>query len=419
MKTRTQNLYYKTALALCVVTLPLTIQINNVCLIFLIIAWLFTGNFKEKYQRLEQTSWIWFFLTFYLLHFIGLIYSSNVSNGFFELEKKISFILFPIIIGSSIPISKTYFALLKKGFIGSCLIVMVISLFLAYYLGHSQANIPMNFDLNANRQFQFFNPNASPFWQYFSYLQVGGWIDVHPTYFSMYIIFCIAILFEELIHNKKGIILKVFFIVFFSSFLCFLASRVAIITFVLVILFYILKYFNKEKLVSVVAPSLLIVVIFFIAINPVTRFRLWQEPMNTDFNINEQTTEWSSVSLRLLEWRGSFSVIKQYWIKGVGTGSVQDALINYYSKFNTETFNKNYNSHNQYLQTFIELGMIGVVALLAVMAYTAKTAWQRNDVLYFSFIIIFCLMCTTESMLERQKGVVFFTLLHSLFLSTH
>ncbi|HLZ17485.1 MAG TPA: hypothetical protein VKQ08_10615, partial [Cyclobacteriaceae bacterium] len=40
----------------------------------------------------------------------------------------------------------------------------------------------------------------------------------------------------------------------------------------------------------------------------------------------------------------------------------------------------------------------------------------RHDPAYVPFILIFSLMCLTESVGERQKGVVFFMLFQVLFL---
>ena len=73
---------------------------------------------------------------------------------------------------------------------------------------------------------------------------------------------------------------------------------------------------------------------------------------------------WNSVSFRLLEWRASLSTVAKSPILGTGTGDGQAALHDYYSTYNTSTTGLTYNAHNQYLQTTIELGLVGLLLLL-------------------------------------------------------
>ena len=150
-------------------------------------------------------------------------------------------------------------------------------------------------------------------------------------------------------------------------------------------------------------------------LNPVTRFRVIQEPRATGLKIHHQVTQWNSVNLRLLEWQASWDIIKKSWFAGVGTGDGQDALKSYYASFNASTMDMDYNSHNQYLQTIIELGVMGLISLL--LCFFLPAFRQDYSILYFSFILLFSLLCLTECMLARQKGIIFFTLFQSLFLN--
>jgi hypothetical protein len=120
------------------------------------------------------------------------------------------------------------------------------------------------------------------------------------------------------------------------------------------------------------------------------------------------------VNYRLLEWEGSWSIIRDNPLFGVGTSGWKIAMSKFYSSYNSSTSGLMYNSHNQFLQTWMENGILALV----VFAFCLFGSLFRPpaDQSYVVFILIFSLMCLTESIVERQKGIVFFTLFQSLFL---
>ncbi len=86
-------------LLLIVVTFPYTFkaQINSILIILLIANWLLQGNFISK------NKFTYVFIFFYILHIVGLFFSDNRNEGLFELEKKLSLFIFPLIF-SNIPV---------------------------------------------------------------------------------------------------------------------------------------------------------------------------------------------------------------------------------------------------------------------------------------------------------------------------
>src|SRR5579872_2580933 len=81
---------------LCAVTLPWVDMANNACLVILFIVWLVEGNFKVKWQYLKSSRWIWPLVAYYLVLVIGMMYTPAVGNGLFTLNKKITFLILPI-----------------------------------------------------------------------------------------------------------------------------------------------------------------------------------------------------------------------------------------------------------------------------------------------------------------------------------
>jgi len=71
-------------------------------------------------------------------------------------------------------------------------------------------------------------------------------------------------------------------------------------------------------------------------------------------------------------------------------------------------------AHNQYLQTYISLGLVGFIPLALMLILPAVSAFRREDYIYFFFLFLFSLNILVESMFENQAGVVFYAFFNSL-----
>ncbi len=73
------------------------------------------------------------------------------------------------------------------------------------------------------------------------------------------------------------------------------------------------------------------------------------------------------------------------------------------------------NFHNQYIQNFAELGVVGFIILLLMLIMNVKIAYQSKDFVHFAFAFLMISLFLTESFLWRQRGVVYFTMMYCLF----
>ena len=125
----------------------------------------------------------------------------------------------------------------------------------------------------------------------------------------------------------------------------------------------------------------------------------------------------TSTSIRILVWSFSLNLIKSNPIIGVGTGDIKDELIKLYKKEGYPILVKRqYNSHNQYLQTAAALGISNINSITSYVLYLL--CWLGGEGLHFLAVflsIIVGVACLTESVLEVQAGVIFYTFFASLF----
>jgi len=408
--------WHQLAWWLCVVTLPWHAWANNISLIFLTILWFADDDFKLKWQRLKAAKWTLPFLLYYLVLLIGMLYTHDVSRGLVMLDKKIIFIAFPIIIATGRVLSMNFLGFLKQSFVYTCVAVVLVCLVLAAY-SFIQGNPAENFDIRTNEHFMLFHPGVSSVWPYFSYIELAQGVGIHPGYLSMYLVFCMVILFTENYQTKTERIINSIVGFMIICTLVLLASRTATLAFICSIIYIVLKKI-QEKQFKVYMPIILSSVLLglLLWLIPVARFRLIEEPMITKYKANTTVMDWNSVSYRLLEWQGSWAVIKANWLAGVGTGGNGKAMVHFFDHYNKSTAGLDLNAHNEYLQVWTESGLPGIFTFL--LCLTVGLFPLRNDLSYGSFVIIFSVMCLTESMGEWQKGIAFFCLFQALYLGS-
>src|SRR5947207_2144345 len=114
------NKIYFASWFLCVITLPWIIQWNSAAIIVLGVVSLAEGNYSEKWRRLRTANWVFPFLIFFLFHALGLLYSDNKVSGSFEIEKKLAFMVLPLIAASGPAPDQLTSKMLGRGFVFSC-----------------------------------------------------------------------------------------------------------------------------------------------------------------------------------------------------------------------------------------------------------------------------------------------------------
>jgi len=137
-------------------------------------------------------------------------------------------------------------------------------------------------------------------------------------------------------------------------------------------------------------------------------------PLDKDASLGRS---WGGKQLRIAIWRCSWDVIKDHWAIGVGTGDAQSSLQMAYEKrkFYFASRYNNYNTHNQYLQETVSYGIVGLVIFLVVLiAPLFKKFYPEQNLFYWMFLLSFAFACTTDTPLETNKGIIWYTFFNSL-----
>ncbi len=108
-------------------------------------------------------------------------------------------------------------------------------------------------------------------------------------------------------------------------------------------------------------------------------------------------------------------------VLGYGVGDYDTVLIDRYGTEGYQSLKEQrINAHNQYTETALATGIVGLLVMLWWLVMPLFVAWRRKaafwEVLTLTFIVMFSLLF--ESILERQMGMQFVALLYVLMLLT-
>lgn len=338
----------------------------------------------------------------YIMLLISFLRTDNSEMASEELVRKVGLILFPVLFYLSRPFSELRINWLFTLFIIATTIGGVAAILIGWMrvMGGMDPQGMYSHKLSEN-------------------------IGMHPNYLAMYSCFAIMILvvffWKRRLEQKPMNRLLIFGVIAVNfTVIVLLGARAQI--FILGIclvgcsLFWAARMGAWKKMLWVPFVALGVLTTIFI-VSPVNREKLKElVNYNNEYSINKQ---WGGRALRELKWSCALSVFSENPFCGVGVGDVQDALDDCYreKKYNALLFweNTRYNAHNQFLETLVGQGVFGGAVLVIMALYSFQIALRRRDLIYFLFLIIFMMSCLTESMLERQNGVVFFALFNSLF----
>ena len=413
-------------LLLCILsTLTFPLIINSVFIVLLLLATLLNIN-KLSIKKISFSDYA-FFLFFAWLT-LSFIWTINREDTFNAIIRQTSFFIFPL---SFLAFQKNYLTVVSKWF------------------SYSMFIIALYFILRAIARF-FILKNTSVFFFHGDYTSDLGLVpkDLNAVYIGAFS--SLAFIYFLIKESKSK--LDYFIVVLLLVFIFMLnVNAILFSTAVIVVLFFSFysKTSNRMRLRNLILIiSILISLLFYKTINnffihefktntskgighdvisglpsekhkvtiyeawnnktftpndffPGTAFRVYQARLFLEF-LQEEPVFWTGFGLN-----ASYKKIEE---KGI-----------YYNLFQGTNEIEGYqkkNFHNQYIQTFAELGVVGFLLLLIMLGINLKNGLKSKDFMHIAFAVLMISLFLTESFLWRQRGVVFFTLFYCLFNSS-
>lgn len=424
-----------------VIGIGFQIVIYKVALCALFLNWIFTTKFKKVIQSISSNSFFLAFIIFYILYALSFFWSENQSFAIADLVLKIPILILPLIMLSHEPLS----------------IKEINKLLLAFSLSVIVLNCYCFFDA----LFNYLNTRSINEFFYGSLT-----VNMHTAYqatFTSFSIFILVYIYLNKEYSHNWIFL--FLIVLQFLFLFLLSSRMQMLCLSVVTpIFLIFHYYLKQKIYLGFSYTILAFVMsYFLVSTPSVLNNRYKQTVSHISSIGNDS---QNSDPRKFIWKKAIDIIKYNWLFGVGVGDAKDVLVSSYSKefskpitdhkvdsiinilkANSKNLNtqvkkltsdhtklkkeseniliqqinkykyfakKQYNFHNQYLQTFATVGFFGLIILIYLLSHLFIVSIIKQDYIVAAFLFLIALSFLTESMLERQAGVVFFTFFYLL-----
>jgi O-antigen ligase len=341
----------------------------------------------------------------FLMQFLSLLYTNDMEQGWRNIRLKSALIIVPLALCCCDYMCETTRRRLLKWY---CLILFGACLYAIY---HAFKNYSLT--------------NNSSVFLYHSLVSI---YSGHAVQFSILVFLSLLHLFEAL--TKKEIVLNKYFdlflIAFFLVFLFLLSSKLVIAFFLVYFLYTMIKSFVfnsisvKFIVLSVAGLAVFSLFIFSTQNRISNRFK---EIMQTDFHFLKRERfnpgdYFNGLQFRLLQWEFVPGILheKKAWLLGVSPGDAQNYLNQKYISKNmyigtVERGDKGfigYNTHDQFLESLLETGLIGSSIFLLICWSILKMAWKRKKA-ELSFITILLLVYSfSESVFESQYSLFIF-----------
>jgi O-antigen ligase len=374
-------------LVFCTPILPQLLKIISIAL-FLVIC--ITEYIKNK----SKFKWEYFLFNagLYLMYVFSLLYSKDLEYGLRKVEISAALVVFPL-----------GFALISKDLITHA----IKNLKLFFYVFISAVLVLNIFVFSS---FLSAGYDVSSFGEYADFVnRMEGFPAVHSIYLSMYNAIAVLLIFyllrtERLL--KAGIPL-----IIIGSVLCLglilLLKKGPIFGLVLVATLLAIKYkmWRVWAFYTVFTASLVATLFLF----PDTSQRI-----HDLFQVERISAAIESEEIRATIYKCGNKKFQEAGLTGFGIGDGKNELLDCYQEYNPTLAATSYNSHNQYISLILNAGFLGLLIFLAFIFYNINRSLKSGEFITVAIIVFYCIVMFSENILERQNGVLYFSLFINL-----
>lgn len=394
----------------------ISIPLKNIFVSLSIILFVVTALFHIKKEHFTINKFLILPLAFYAIMVLSLLWTRDLKLSLSGLQKELPFVFIPLAFACIPKLSRTdiykSFRVYSFGMV----------LFALYYFVNAAVRYANSGDISV----------------FFYHELVTK--DINAIYVSVFASFAV---FYFISLPTKNLLDKI--ALFILSILVFLLSSKSIITidFILIICYY--SFFapipKGVKTTTIVTVGAFVLGSLFFVKEVKQRFLLEYETAFVDNTVNnkignenakvynvslkqawnnkkfEKNNFFPGTALRVYQVRIFKEMLQEQNIlfTGFGLEASQDQIEKKALQYNLYDGYGEFNFHNQYIQTFSELGLMAFLILLGMLHFNLKKAWREKDFLHIAFAITMIILFLSESFFCRQRGIVFFITIYCMF----
>lgn len=342
---------------------------------------------------------------FYLVQLAGLLYTNNPGESIKEMQIKSALFFVPLALCCCNFLNANVFERIMQYFTWIIAAMLLYCLLLALYKFYVQG---------ASNDVFFYHALVLPFQQ-------------HAVQVSIYVFAALVYLLEKVVKRKVFYNRAIHYTMLLYLTCCILLlSSKLVIVFLAGLLLYYFFLGLKTKLHRRIIPGVALItgfVIIVLVLSSGNRIsRRFNEIGTGNLWLFEQPVfspgiYFNGLQFRLLQWRFVREILTEQhaWFKGV-TGEAQHFLDNKYTSTHMYTGDGaghggylSYNTHDQFLQSLLQSGIVGLIAFVLVCAAMLLLAIRRKSRVLTAILLLLLAYCFNEAVFETQYGIVLFT----------
>jgi O-antigen ligase len=383
-------------------------KVNSISIMLLILLWLIEGNFAQKWLLLKKDKLFLAYCLYFFVVLIGMFTAPNIIMGWKKTEIKLGFFVLPMVFCSI-------------GFVDTRLRQNAFTIFnfcTAIALIYCMLVVTRQYIYSQNIELFFYHNLVSP-------------IRHHAIFFSVFVFLNLVFLIYEARYKPRW--MRILWIMFYLISIILLSSKMVLLVFLVFLIYLMIKgYKKKQRKKPIIILSVLfsIMMVMFFVINSPVKSR-FVDMFRTNMSILKKEKynpgdSFSGLQFRLLLWRFTYEILeeKRAWLLGVSPSNAQASLREKYLAMDLYAGDRkkgthgylDYNCHNQFLQELLQSGLIGLSAFVFWCITIVQLCIHKKDVLLNALVfIMLCFFCT-DSVFERQYGMVLGTIFPLLLL---
>lgn len=373
------------------ISIPLPYAFSSIALILLVVTAFFSSFFHKKIHR--KSYWLPIILFFLMI--FTLLWTFDFGKSVRGLERQLPFLLIPLAFWWMPKLTKKtlhqslYLFSIGIGILGLLCILLSGLLFAQ---GKSSG--------------------------VFFYHYLVSHFDLNAIYIS--VMTSLSLLYMVFYAHRK--IFNSIWILFLATFLLLLSSKnLIIITVISAFIGYIItrKIQFRRILILSVLGAFILALLFYSPLK-----KRWDVEFNA--NVTEALTcegfndvyPWTGTSFRIFQARVFYELFEEYpvFFQGFGINAAQDLISEKQNEYYLYCGYNSYNFHNQYVQTFAELGVFGFILIVLMLGAMLRSYWLHKELMPLFLFLIMASVFLTETYIWRQRGMIHFLTMYCLII---
>ena len=372
------------------------------------------SNFKKRI-KVKQNNLAFFYITGFLFWaLLSVLWSTNKSNLFHEIQPSLILLLFPIVIIYFHPkITKqlriiVFIAFIISNLILSFYLYSFLELGTARWMSFYKRDIFL-YESNSIIDKLKYLKQITYKWSfaYGNFMEVSK-RDFHKAYTSSGFLISIALSLFLIFKIKIKLLIKVILVIiilYFSVWLLYMKSIVNLIAYSSFVLFIILELKSKKTKLTVTSVLVItaIISIFLLKDN-------WKTVLKQKYFFQEEYTPMSDEGYiidyeRTKIYRATYALLSkpQTFLLGVGYADCEITLNKKLDKY--PVFLKgNWNTHSEFLHFWLSGGVINLLLLLLFFAFIIYKSLKEKNTLLLCIVTIIFFNVIFENYLSRVLG---------------